>query len=675
MMRLLVVLSALLVLVKGFQPLASSARSRVVRLNNVGSDLLTRPDDENSKEYRDYLKKLMALQANRAKGGLAAPSSGSSDAYIAKLNRLKVEKMALEEAGIDTAALDTSYKPEDFEAAKYESQEPLVSASVLTGEAAIPGRNRGSANKLREMTAEELAAQKSAEEKVAAALARQGALPPSQQANQKAQDGRPIQELKIDDETEAIMNAFLDPGAVKVEDASQVAVPAKPTNAVKISKDFESYLEQQTRALGMNPPAAQNTPPPPPPPAAPQQSNADAQMEAQMRAQAVVDADNKAKAEALALKQEREAFLQEQAQREAEKQADALAQARAQQVQAQQITQQQVQDQAQQDAPVGTNVDGRLDKEQMQAAAEALQMLVKHRGGGKMGEGRLQGKEAQLLGKKLSSATGMMMKDAYYQAETRIDPLSERPGQYLQQNVGKAPPAQNNMPPPVPTGKPRKSSGTLPFSVDEVKALNNVDGNQKKKLPPLPKAPAPPIQQQQSRPPPPPVAAPAPVQQQGGNVQEMPIGLGTDNYLKDPGALNKGDLTGLRDGLIQVLAQLTQDIALRPEVEIKSTEANGAPTAAASMPDMSTAVAKESTQAAERIIQMTTSNVSNADTEKEIKLALSLLLKHRGGPGFGHGRLGGGELDLMADKLRNVAKSLLDEASRSSIDIQTIPTK
>ena len=139
-MRLLVVLGALLVLVEGFQPLSLSARSRMVRLNNVGSDLLTRPEDENSKEYRDYLKQLMALQANRAKGGHAAPSSGSADAYIAKLNRLKVEKLALEEAGIDTSSLDKSYKPEDFEAAKFESQEPLVSASILSGDAAVPGR-------------------------------------------------------------------------------------------------------------------------------------------------------------------------------------------------------------------------------------------------------------------------------------------------------------------------------------------------------------------------------------------------------------------------------------------------------------------------------------------------------------------------------------------------------
>jgi hypothetical protein len=42
--------------------------------------------------------------------------------------------------------------------------------------------------------------------------------------------------------------------------------------------------------------------------------------------------------------------------------------------------------------------------------------------------------------------------------------------------------------------------------------------------------------------------------------------------------------------------------------------------------------------------------------EQEVKLALGLLLKHRGGPGFGHGRLVGKELDLMAAKLRLVMR-------------------
>ena len=43
---------------------------------------------------------------------------------------------------------------------------------------------------------------------------------------------------------------------------------------------------------------------------------------------------------------------------------------------------------------------------------------------------------------------------------------------------------------------------------------------------------------------------------------------------------------------------------------------------------------------------------SEIPVDQDVKLALGLLLKHRGGPGFGHGRLVGKELDLMAQKLR-----------------------
>jgi hypothetical protein len=81
---------------------------------SMGSDALQRPEDENSQEYRDYLKSLLKMQANRAKNGHASPSSGSSDAYVAKLSRLKVEKMTRFRAGLPDEQLDLSYKPEDY---------------------------------------------------------------------------------------------------------------------------------------------------------------------------------------------------------------------------------------------------------------------------------------------------------------------------------------------------------------------------------------------------------------------------------------------------------------------------------------------------------------------------------------------------------------------------------
>lgn len=83
----------------------------------IGSDILQRPEDEESAEYRDYLKNLMKMQANRARSGHSAPSSGSSDAYFAKLSRLKVERQALARAGLPESVLDTSYTQEDYDSA------------------------------------------------------------------------------------------------------------------------------------------------------------------------------------------------------------------------------------------------------------------------------------------------------------------------------------------------------------------------------------------------------------------------------------------------------------------------------------------------------------------------------------------------------------------------------
>ena len=57
----------------------------------------------------------------------------------------------------------------------------------------------------------------------------------------------------------------------------------------------------------------------------------------------------------------------------------------------------------------------------------------------------------------------------------------------------------------------------------------------------------------------------------------------------------------------------------------------------------------------------------DAQTEKfdqEMQLALGLLLKHKGGPGFGHGRLKGKELQLLEQTLRSVASKLKEESER-----------
>lgn len=141
--------------------------------------------------------------------------------------------------------------------------------------------------------------------------------------------------------------------------------------------------------------------------------------------------------------------------------------------------------------------------------------------------------------------------------------------------------------------------------------------------------------------------------------QEVPIGEGLNQYLADKNSLAKEELVGLRDALIQVLAMLSGDIATRPD---------NAPSAAAAVPQLSVseAVQAGTSEATDRIASMMVGNEGNngdgADVDREAKMALSLLLKHRGGPGFGHGRLTGKELGLLETKLRSVADMMSNEA-------------
>lgn len=88
--------------------------SSLYLIGHLGSDELQRPEDENSPEFQQYLQKLIEMQSLRAKAGFASPSSASSDAYMAKLNRIKLEKRARQAAGLSPDDVDTSYKPVDY---------------------------------------------------------------------------------------------------------------------------------------------------------------------------------------------------------------------------------------------------------------------------------------------------------------------------------------------------------------------------------------------------------------------------------------------------------------------------------------------------------------------------------------------------------------------------------
>lgn len=83
-MRVSFIIGLLIASTRAFHPVTrtTSVLQRITQLHsslNLGSDVLVRPDDEDSPEFREYLKALLTLQANRAKTGHAAPSSASSD--------------------------------------------------------------------------------------------------------------------------------------------------------------------------------------------------------------------------------------------------------------------------------------------------------------------------------------------------------------------------------------------------------------------------------------------------------------------------------------------------------------------------------------------------------------------------------------------------------------------
>ena len=120
------------------------------------------------------------------------------------------------------------------------------------------------------------------------------------------------------------------------------------------------------------------------------------------------------------------------------------------------------------------------------------------------------------------------------------------------------------------------------------------------------------------------------------------------------------ELAGLRDGLIQCLYMIQTELSSRPVIE-QPTQVQMEERAATdeneaverimriNAPAMSASGQGQSEGAGREKVEETAAEIP---VEQEVKLALGLLLKHRGGPGFGHGRLVGKELDLMAAKLR-----------------------
>ena len=630
-------------------------------LGTMGSDVLMRPEDENSQEFKDYLRNLLKLQANRAKTGFSAPSSGTSDAYLAKLNRLKLEREALRKAGLPDSEIDIAYKPEDYEAAVFESQEPLVANAVLTGDAAIaaaPGVSRTkSGNKMRELTSEEIAAAKSAEEAVGRALAKGGVPLTRQNSDLDGTDMSPGERLR----KQLSMQSLPGDDEDLLENLLQKTSNANNQNNVRTSKPGKqpNYIESLQKNLSdkgnnvQQRPSESNTRPA-------QQSSFTANSAQSALLKELSDKGNNAQqrpspVESNTRPAQQSSFTANSAQRTRPVQSPPVESVRPVQVATTSVnvaesvkSLQQVpiegsksvklstsekfralqpksaSDDAVENAPKSSPVAQKVVKlsmEDLELSAQTLQLLIKHRGGGPFGLGRLQGEEIKDLHNKLGEIVVALETDSI-QNSVEIkqvnspkavvvptpqvtDKVTETEAVVVTKSVAKP----TNFASPLPKAAPTKSSTPLPKAAPTKSSTPSQD---------VPKVDNDLAFSNQFE----------------AKTVNVPIALGLDKFLQTPRALDIDELSALRDGLIQCLAIVQGEVSARAAAPINN-------------------VTKDPV---ERQFASTTAN--DIPIEKDVKAAIGLLLKHRGGPGFGHGRLQGKELEYLETKLNQVVDRL-----------------
>jgi len=499
-----------LILLYGINSFIQRPMSRVkVSLANLGSDELIRPDDEDSPEFKEYLRALLRMQANRAKQGFSAPSSGSSDAYIAKLSRLKVERNARIRAGLSDV-VDTSYRPEDFEMAKYESAEPAVRAAGMAG------------NGIRKLTPDEVLMAEMAKEKIRAELNGEPIPKGPTHVTARVSPDRPQSSTKMDASTLSMIDRIVDGGVGGVLSGPRVPSQDRKDNREEIKKRMMATKKKET---------------------------------------AVVEAP-KVVPKPVSTEPKKPVIL-----------GDALR------------------------------------KDEMEIAAQALHSLVRHRGGGPFGRGRLEGHELEEMQEKLLQIMDILKK--------KDGPLVGAPAP--------APVAELESVVPVPER----------LMVD-LESTSNPSLRQ-----PVPVAIDPEntsIAMQDTV---------STTQLQCAPGQPETIAMGLDNFLSDPSRLSDNQLNSLRDGLIQCLGMIVKEL---------NSPRSGRHPAQAIPPQSQEVLATAPVQ------HPATVTKEPQTMEEELRQALGLLLKHRGGPGFGHGRLVGGELDSLESRLRSVSAKLREEA-------------
>ena len=558
----------------GIQP--QNGIRHATRLFNIGSDALVRPEEEDTPEYKEYLKALLKMQANRATSGFAQPSSGSSDAYFAKLTRLKIERNARVQAGLPDL-VDTSYKEEDYLNAKFESQEPMVRAAPMGGTGAGGVRQPGP---------DELRAMELAKEKVNAELNGMESLP-EETANaltgkvvaNAVNMNNPYASSMVD---KVIGDSLMDNASLGMID--QIVSGNGLAGVTKLVKDDIDSSENQGEPQSRSTTATENN-----------YNNGGSGVNGKIRGR---DAIKRAMKEAIKAKTPE--VEEEQVKVVEEKKVEKM----------------------------------ELSEGDMEIAAKGLHSLVQHRGGGPFGKGRLSDPEqVKELEENLLNVLSMINK-------------VDGSGIISTPTATPAAPASTQ-------AVPKASLMTTP---DPAAALFD-------------DTPPPKQQQQQSvpedivtdvtpRPPAPvPVSVQTPVTQTppappANSQQPKTIAGGLDDFLRAPQELSPEQLEGLRDGLIQCLGMIQQQIASNPKqfspspIQTRSVP----PPLSASSPAASSGNTKHLNQEPQNI-------------DEEIRYTLGLLLKHRGGPGFGHGRLEGQELEALEINLKSITSKLREEVS------------
>jgi len=566
---------------------------------NMGSDALVRPDDEDSPEFKQYLRQLLVMQANRAKTGFGAPSSGSSDAYIAKLSRLKVEKMARFRAGLPDDDLDYSYKPEDYVNAIYEGRDVPVSNTQLSIDSAMgSGSASGGGGKVRGLTAEERRSMELAEESVRKALeARAAANIPAgdHQQDSSASKPRPASMSEEEKQTFDMIGNILDkknPIAAYTtkDDDAGATTNAAPVSPVSVAATVEPVPAAPVSVAATVEPV----------PAAP------------VSVAATVEPAPAMPVAAASVPATEPSAVKEGAPKLPRAPSSAAAGSGASST-----------------AGSKTLLLRKLPKEELDVVGKAMQLAVMHRGGGPFGPGRLKGAELRELDESLRAAYVLLCADS----------AQAVPGVVVDEKSKAAIEA-----------KEKKES--LP----RLKKVAAVQSKKKEEEVADPIAPA--------------VAAPQSAPAASQPQQQVSIAQGLNEFLQQPGGKSMEELESLRDGLVQCLSMIDQTImsgpaaAAAPNVNGNTntiSSSTGAPTTTDRMVgtyfDASSTTAATDAAAADA--------AAEAEVERELKLALGLLLKHRGGPGFGHGRLQGKELAMLEQSLRKAASRFSFELSEA----------